>query len=170
MAVAIREACSADDYAAFGRLVRQYVEWCRERYADKPRLVEMAFGYQDLDRELERLAASYGPPKGKTLLAVDADGAVQGCVAYRSLGDCVCEMKRMFVPAQFHGQGLGRRLCEALIETATADGFTLMRLDTASGMDEAIAMYRSQGFAPCAPYIDYPDRLTAMILFMDRKL
>lgn len=168
-ASAIRQASSPADYAAFGALIREYVDWCRERYRDDPWLVEMAFGYQSLDRELEQLPTAYGPPNGRTLLAVDGE-EVQGAVAYRRLTDEICEMKRMFVPNRFQGRGLGRRLCEALISTAQADGFSLMRLDTSRDMAEAIGLYRSAGFVPCAPYVDYPERLKPMILFMERPL
>ena len=170
MTAVIREASSEADYAAFGTLVRQYVDWCRMRYRDDPGLIEAAFGYQDLDRELGRLAISYGPPNGKTLLAVGDQGEVRGGVAYRRLADGACEMKRMFVPEAFHGRGLGRQLAEALIARATADGFPEMKLDTAQGMTEAIAMYRALGFSPCAAYIDYPERMKPLILFMSRPL
>jgi ribosomal protein S18 acetylase RimI-like enzyme len=60
-------------------------------------------------------------------------------------------MKRVFVPAQFQGAGLGRRLCNALIASVREDGFRLMRLDTGRLTKEAIAMYQSFGFAQCAP-------------------
>lgn len=165
----IRQAVSSADYVAFGALIREYVEWCRERYRDDPWLVEMAFGYQSLDIELDKLPTAFGPPNGKTLLAIDGD-EIQGAVAYRRLSDDVCEMKRMFVPSRFQGRALGRRLCDALIDQASADGFSLMRLDTSRDMAEAISLYRSAGFVACAPYVDYPDRLKPMILFMERSL
>jgi len=165
----IREAVSAEDYEAFGRVVRAYVDWCRERYRREPWFVEMTFGYQSLERELEHLADSYGPPNGKTLLAFGG-GDVQGGVAYRRLSDAICEMKRLFVLGEYAGRGIGRRLCEALIGEAAADGYSAMRLDTSRDMHEAIALYKSMGFVPCAPYVDYPERLKPMISFMERPL
>jgi GNAT superfamily N-acetyltransferase len=165
----IREAASAADYRAFGELIREYVDWARQRYAEHPWLIEMAFSYQSLDRELEMLSTAYGPPKGKTLLA-DVGGEVRGAVAYRDLGQGACEMKRMFVPGRYHGQGLGKALCQALIAQAKADGFSVMRLDTGKLFAEAIGLYQSVGFGHCEPYIDYPDRMKPMMVFMDRKL
>ena len=111
MAAVIREASSEEDSAAFGELIREYVGWCRERYCDMPWLIEMAFSYQSLDSELGTLRASYGPPNGRTFLAVEGE-QVRGCDAYRRIGESACEMKCMFVPTRFHGQGLGRRLGE----------------------------------------------------------
>ena len=79
-------------------------------------------------------------------------------------------MKRMFVPTRFHGQGLGRRLGEALIAQAGADGFNAIKLDTGHMMTEASAMYRTLGFVPCAPYIGYPEAMAALMMFMERPL
>jgi hypothetical protein len=68
--VTISEALSTDDYDAFGQLLREYVKWCRERHrADYPWLMDLAFGHQSLDSELNDLAAKYGPPAGKVLIA-----------------------------------------------------------------------------------------------------
>jgi len=161
---------SADDGAAFAALVTQYVDWCRARYAQHhPRFVERVFGYQLLDVELAGLATAYTPPNGRVLL-VRRGGAVCGGGAYRHRGDGVCEMKRVFVPDRFKGQGIGRTLCLALMDAARADGYTRMCLDTASLLTEAIALYHSLGFRECAPYIQYPPDLMPFIVFMERSL
>lgn len=165
----IREAQSAEDFDAFARLITLYVEWCRERYKDMPWLVDMAFGHQALDNELEDLAAKFTPPSGKILLAVDGDEAIGG-VAYRTWPDDVCEMKRLFVVKDAAGRGVGRALCQALIDTAHKDGYKTMRLDTSRDMVEAISLYRSFGFVDRAPYIEYPERVRPLILFMERGL
>lgn len=110
--VTIREALSAADYADFGALIAEYVGWCRERYATQEWLVDIAISHQSLDRELEALGTSYGPP----------------------------------------------------------NGFRRMVLDTTRDMTEAIGLYRSFGFADCAPYIDYPDRMKPMMVFMQKPL
>jgi len=47
-------------------------------------------------------------------------------------------MKRLFVPEKFLGNGIGGHLCQALIDHAAADGFTLMRLATGILFREAI--------------------------------
>lgn len=169
MATTIREAASKADYDAFGRVIRAYVEWCRERYKAMPWLVDAAFGYQALDEELKDLPAKYGPPEGRTFLAFE-EGQVAGGVAYHRLSDGVCEMKRMFVFKEHAGRGIGRLLCRTLIDEASAAGFSTMRLDTSRDMREAIALYKSAGFVSCAPYIDYPERLKSMILFMELPL
>lgn len=169
MAAAIFEATSPSDFGAFGALVPEYVDWCRQRYEVHAWAVDLAFSYQALDRELESLACAYGSPNGRTLLA-EGEGQIQGCVAYRRLSDGVCEMKRLFVRGQFHGEGLGRRLCAAIIEKARSDGFSIMRLDTGHLFHEAKALYRTSGFVECEPYHDYPTELLPFILCMERSL
>jgi GNAT superfamily N-acetyltransferase len=165
----IRQADSAADYEAFGRLIGEYVDWCRVRYGDEPGWVEATFGHQSLDEELGLLSTAYGAPRGRVLLACVGE-AVCGAVAYRRLSEEICEMKRLFVPVRHHGEGLGRLLCRAIMLQAKADGFGLMRLDAAKAFTEARRLYGSMGFVECAPYIDYPPGLKATMVFMEAKL
>ena len=58
----------------------------------------------------------------------------------------------------------------ALIATAKADGFHLMRLDTGNLLKEAIAMYQSIGFRECPAYHDYPAKLMPYLVFMEMPL
>ena len=165
----IVEASTEADYLAFGDMVREYVGWLQQRYVDVPGLIDGVGAHQALDAELEHLSEAYGPPEGKTLLAT-RDGQVVGVVAYHDLHDGTCEMKRMYVPERFQGGGTGRRLCQAVIASATADGYRLMRLDTGFRNTEAIAMYETLGFRECAPYTTYPDHLAAYLRFMELEL
>lgn len=169
MSVDVSLATSEADYAAFGALIREYVDWCHVRFAQDCWLINEALSHQSLDRELETLATRYGPPGGKAFLA-RRDGAVVGCGAYRRRQDEFCEMKRLFVPDRHRGLGLGRTLCAALIASARAEGFKLMRLDTAGPMSEAVALYEAIGFKRCAPYNEYPERLMPHMVFMELAL
>ena len=169
MTDSVAEATSDVDYKAFAELIREYEEWLYQRYAEVPGLIDGVRSHQALDTELANLAAKYGPPEGKTLLA-RRDDHVTGGVAYRDLHDGSCEMKRLFVPDQFQGQGTGRLLCSALIGAATDEGFRLMRLDTGFLNSEAMAMYESLGFEFCPAYQEYPAQLAVHLRFMERPL
>ncbi len=112
----------------------------------------LSFGleFQDFDAELESLPGAYAPPSGRILLAW-VDGQPAGCVALRRIDGEHCEMKRMYVRPAYRGLGLGRGLAEA-----RAIGYRFMRLDTVPGMDAALALYYSLGFAPILPYRHNP--------------
>ena len=165
----ITEATNSADYEAFGGVCRAYVDWCRARYRDMPWFVEEVFGYQSLDTELRDLAAKYGPPRGRTFIAIVGNEVVAGG-AYRRLSDETCELKRLFVTDKARGNGLGRKLSDTLIAAAAADGFTAMKLDTGNLMKEAIAMYESIGFSHIPPYHEYPARLMPHFVFMQKAL
>ena len=169
MPLTIRPAETADDYLAFGHLCRAYIDWCRERYASVPWFVEEVFGHQSFDDEQRDLPIKYGPPQGKTLLA-ELDGKIVGAGAYHYLEDGVCELKRLFVSEAARGHGAGRRLVEALLEAARAEGYTVARLDTAKLLTEAIALYHGMGFTDRPPYLDYPDRFLPHLTFMERRI
>lgn len=163
--ITIREACTPDDYQAFARLIGEYVEWCRDRDAS----IDMAFAQQSLNDELSRLSQAYGPPHGRTLLAV-SDGEVCGAVAYRACSADVCEMKRLFTTPRCRGLQVGRDLCAKLMECAVADGFRQMRLDAARNFTEAIGLYRRLGFVECEAFFSYPPALQPLMMFMERSL
>jgi len=167
--ITIHEAKGPLEVAAFGGLISEYTAWCRERYKDDPWLVEMAFSHQGLDAELLNLEGLYGPPNGRMLIAEDSRDILGG-VAFKRIDADTCEMKRMFVRTIAAGRGLGRRLCQALIDTAARDGYKMMRLDTTRDMVEAIGLYRSFGFEDCPPFVDYPEKMRPMVLFMQRPV
>jgi GNAT superfamily N-acetyltransferase len=165
----IYSARTPSDYEAFAVLVSEYVDWCRTRYRHDAAFVEQVFGYQNLDQELKQLATAYGPPNGKTLL-VRSDDQISGGGAFHRLPDGSCEMKRLYVAERFKGRGIGRRLAQALIDAARADGFKLMRLDTGKLLTEAITMYGKLGFRHCAPHLDYPQKVLPYLVFMELPL
>lgn len=112
--------------------------------------------FQGFQQELDGLPGAYAEPEGRLLLAIGDDQAIIGCVAMRKLEDGICEMKRLYVPPKFRGEGLGRRLAEAAIEEARSIGYEKMRLDSLSSMTEAVGLYRSLGFTDIPAYRHNP--------------
>lgn len=111
--------------------------------------------FQQFDDELAKLPGSYVAPAGQLLVA-DAGSELAGCVACRPHLNGACEMKRLYVRAQFRGHGLGRRLVEQLLERARSSGYREVVLDALPVMSEAIALYRSAGFLETAAYCVNP--------------
>jgi len=113
--------------------------------------------FQNFQEELDTLPGKYSPPDGVLLMAMGEAGEPAGCVAVRPLGDEACEMKRLYVRPSCRGAGTGRELVEAAVAWARRRCYGAMKLDTIPGkMDGAIRLYRSLGFAECAPYYETP--------------
>ncbi len=108
-------------------------------------------GFQGFDQELRELPGEYSPPGGRLLIA-SVQNEVVGCVALRRIDGETCEMKRMYIRPTFRGKGIGRRLAMAIISEARALSYRRMRLDSVPSMIEALALYRSLGFADTEPY------------------
>ena len=66
------------------------------------------------------------------------------------------EVKRMWVAESARGLGIGRRLLEKLEGLARERGAPAVRLDTNKSLVEAIAMYRSAGYAEVLRFNDEP--------------
>ena len=64
----------------------------------------------------------------------------------------MAEIKRMYVVPEARGRGLGRRLLEALEETARELGYARIRLDTGARQPHARAMYEAAGYHPIENY------------------
>ena len=91
-------------------------------------------------------------------------------MALRDLGDGACEMKRMFVPSEFRGRGVGRALADRIIGEARLAGYRRMRLDTSHRQTEAIRVYENAGFKRIPPYYEVTDDLRAWLIFLELDL
>jgi ribosomal protein S18 acetylase RimI-like enzyme len=134
----------------------EHIQLVRELFREYEAWLNLDLCFQGFEKELAELPGAYALPAGRLLLAFE-DDKLAGCVALRRLSDDVCEMKRLFLRAQFHGRGLGRELAERIIEEARTIGYQVMRLDTLSEqMGNAIALYRALGFREIEPYYENP--------------
>ncbi|MFD6289782.1 GNAT family N-acetyltransferase [Streptomyces sp. NPDC060205] len=104
----------------------------------------------------------FDPPLGLYLIAYDADGRPVATGGWRTqdendegYSDGDAELKRMFVIGEARGNGLARRILGALEADARAAGRTRMVLETGNKQPEAIALYASSGYEPCAKFGHY---------------
>jgi len=91
-----------------------------------------------------------------------------GCGALRIDAAGYGEVKRMYVTPEARGQNVGRAILACIEDQAAREGLALMRLETGIYQAAARALYRSGGYAECAPFSEYrPDPLS---VFMEKRL
>ncbi|MYW69240.1 GNAT family N-acetyltransferase [Streptomyces sp. SID8379] len=104
----------------------------------------------------------FDAPRGLYLIAYDAAGTPLATGGWRTqdknaeeYADGDAELKRMYVTPEARGLGLARRILAALEEDARAAGRVRMVLETGTKQPEAIALYLSSGYEPCAKFGHY---------------
>lgn len=90
-------------------------------------------------------AAEFSPPNGLFLVGYEDEGAV-ACGGWRSHGSDA-EIKRMYVALGARRRGLARLMLAELERTAREAGHRRVILETGSKQPEAVALYRSAGYA-----------------------
>jgi DNA-binding MarR family transcriptional regulator/ribosomal protein S18 acetylase RimI-like enzyme len=127
------------------RCLRAYVAELDRRFPD---------GF-DPARSISAEAPELRPPAG-LLLVASLHGEPVGCGALKFHGAEPTEVKRMWVDPSARGLGVGRRLLAELEAHAADRGGAVVRLETNGSLAEAIALYRSAGYAEVAPFNDEP--------------
>jgi GNAT superfamily N-acetyltransferase len=103
--------------------------------------------------------AMFEPPTGLYLIAYDELDRPVATGGWRTqntndegYADGDAELKRMYVIEEMRGRGLARRILAALEEDARAAGRMRMVLETGTKQPEAVALYTSSGYEPCAKF------------------
>lgn len=91
-----------------------------------------------------------------TVFIARENGRAIGMGALRRHADGVAEVKRMYTLPSHQGRGVGRMILAHIEALARSEGFTRLVLETGSNFDAALHVYRTAGFAPCGPVLDYP--------------
>ncbi|KAF1810040.1 acetyltransferase [Eremomyces bilateralis CBS 781.70] len=148
-AFTIYQAVTSQDLATTYELFIAYTDW-----------LNLDLYFQDFKTELATLPGKYAPPSGCLLLAKPATtGGAQGVIAMRplpSVGEAICEMKRLYVLPSARGMGIGRVLIREAVRRAEEKGYREMVLDTLPSMKGAITLYRSESFIERDAYYENP--------------
>jgi GNAT superfamily N-acetyltransferase len=91
---------------------------------------------------------------GAFLVAYRAQQPV-GCGAVRLIDPATAELKRMYVEPELRGEGIGRKLVEALEVEARRLGAERVVLETGTRQTAALALYARCGFSPIPLYGEY---------------
>ena len=105
-----------DDFQAAKNLILDYVAW-----------LGMDLSFQNFNAELADLPAMYAEPTGGLLL-VTVNGQYAGVAGIRKFADGECELKRMFVRAEYRNLGLGQRLMTEALALAKRLGYAFVKL------------------------------------------
>ena len=129
---------------------------------------------------LDRYLQSLYPPESNHILDIAAlcapdirfwvarlEGVAHGCGALR-IANGYGEVKRMYVAPEARGRRLGRAILACIEDRAAREGIALMRLETGIHQAAAHALYRSGGYAECAPFGEY--RQDPLSVFMEKRL
>ena len=103
---------------------------------------------ENTDADLNDIEASYQERGGGFDVLTNDYGEIIGTVGVFPLENGRCELRKMYLHRDERGKGLGRLLVEHALRRSSELGFTLMILETASVLKEAISLYEKCGFRP----------------------
>lgn len=133
------------DFDIAKKLTKDYMQW-----------LDFDLCFQNIEQEFDTFDKMYNQPEGCFIYA-NYQGNVAGGVGIRKLADGVCEMKRLYVYADYRGLNIGLKLCEEIITIAKKMGYQKMKLDTIAKLDKAIKLYQFLGFYEIDKYRENPD-------------
>jgi len=134
-----------EEYAAAASLFVEYSEW-----------LGIDLSFQNFSDELKEMKLMYGPPYGCIILCKEASAYI-ACVAVRSKGNNVSELKRMYVKPSHQHKGIGTTLLNMSIAFAKKCGYEKIRLDTLNTMTPAMNLYLKSGFRTIPAYYHNPE-------------
>ncbi|MDQ0376795.1 GNAT family N-acetyltransferase [Amycolatopsis thermophila] len=110
--------------------------------------------------------SEFAPPLGLFVVGY-LDGEPVACGGWRVRGADEAELKRMYVVDAARGRGFARAVLAELERTALAAGRKRLVLETGLKQPEALALYRSAGYADVAAYGVYRDDPLSVYLGKD---
>ncbi|HLB74029.1 MAG TPA: GNAT family N-acetyltransferase [Sedimentisphaerales bacterium] len=128
---------------------------------DSDRITELVFAVlreyglapdpESTDADLKDIEQSYLKRGGAFFVLEDRPGSIIGAYGLYRIDEATCELRKMYLRKSFRGRGLGKLLLDDALTKARRMGFEKVTLETASVLTEAIALYKSYGFAQYEP-------------------
>ena len=100
------------------------------------------------DRDLEDIEKNYFQNRGSFSVLEGPGGELIGSYGLLNITSDSCELRKMYLHPDFRGKGYGKMLLEHALLTAKNLGYERVTLETASVLQEAIALYKKYGFEP----------------------
>ena len=112
-------------------------------------------GFALHDPEVDHMSAAYSVDGAAYFVVVNDSGRLVGgggVAALQGGEPGVCELKKMYFLPEARGQGMGETLLRHCLQVAKGLGYRTCYLETLTGMDQAIRLYKKLGFKSlCAP-------------------
>ena len=109
--------------------------------------------------DMDELQQTYFDNDGIFLILTD-NGQMIGTGAIRKIDDELCELKRLWLLFEYHGQGLGYRMIQELFRFARGKGYKRVRLETDRDyQSRAYNLYKRLGFYEIPRYSSNRDEL-----------
>jgi enamine deaminase RidA (YjgF/YER057c/UK114 family)/predicted GNAT family acetyltransferase len=122
------------------------VEEVRGLFEQYAQLRGVEFEGFNFESEISSLPKPYTPAEGGRLLLATYEGEAAGCVAVMKRPDGACEVKRLYVPPQFRGNGIGKALVKEALRQAKEAGYKKVVADTDLNMRVAMLIFDEHGF------------------------
>ena len=135
MPVKVAQAVSPASVAEVRGLFEQYAQ-----------LKGYEFEGVNFEQEMAALPGPYTPAHGGRLLLATYEGEAAGCVGLKKLDASGAEVKRLYVPPQYRGNGIGKMLVEAALQQAKELGYKRIVADTDLNMRIAMLIFDEHGF------------------------
>jgi GNAT superfamily N-acetyltransferase len=130
----LRRATAADSAAAFALVAAALVE-----FGLRPEP-------EGTDSDLADFERHYFSRGGDFAVLIDSAGRLVGTCGLYAEANGDIELRKMYLAPEWRGRGQGRRLLDWAITRARELGFRRLRLETASVLRDAIALYERSGF------------------------
>jgi len=134
---------------------------------DEPRSLEESIEYHESRHELEDMddiQKNYFE-NGGTFLVMFYNEQMICTGAIRKLDAETCELKRLWLLNEYHGQGLGYRMLQELLSFAKEMGYKRVRLETdPEAQSRALNFYKRIGFHEIPRYTSRTDEVAMEML------
>lgn len=99
-----------------------------------------------------------------TVVIAYADGQAVGCGCFKQFSDSTVEIKRMYVKPEYRRKGISSAILNELEAWALESGYPEAVLETGDRQDEAIALYKKQGYEIVPNYPPYEAMATSICM------
>jgi ribosomal protein S18 acetylase RimI-like enzyme len=168
----VSEAEFGDYSDAIERLFQEYHEWNKQGVVESlggvaapVEEVEQSYDIEGfIDEDISKLTDFTTDTR---LFIAQQNDEIVGCVFLEARTKQDAEVKRLYVQPKARGEGLGRALMEAVINTAKEDDYSNLLLFTAPVTEAAQSLYKDLGFELTDPFeCEAPEQAYDDVIFM----